>query len=74
MQETFKAVEIKIGYHSDGYRIDRTASPMNFYTKWQISQDGMWHSPKPVDFDVFPKDGWIKSEGFEWDADNKSDL
>jgi len=67
MKETFRAKEIEIGYHPDGYRIDRTASPMNFYTQWKVDEDGTWHSPEPVDFDVFPETGWIKSEGFDWD-------
>ena len=67
MEQTFKATDIDIGFHPDGYRIDKTASPINFYTKWQISEDGKWHSPEPVDFRAFPENGWIKSEGFDWD-------
>ena len=70
MAKTYKASEIETGYHPEGYRIDRTASPMNFYTRWQISEDGVWHSPKPVDFDVFPEDGWIKAGSFDWKKDN----
>ena len=74
MNQTFKAADIDIGFHPDGYRIDKTASPMNFYTQWQISDDGHWYSPKPVDFGVFPENGWVKSEGFDWDRDEKSEL
>jgi hypothetical protein len=32
MDQAFKATEITIGFHQDGYRIDKTASPMNRYT------------------------------------------
>jgi len=66
MEQTFKAAEIKIGFHPDGYRIDKTASPMKLYTKWQISENGKWHSPKPVDFDALPEDGWFKAEELDW--------
>lgn len=67
MVKTYRNTEIEIGYHPDGYRIDKTASPMNFYTKWEISDDGKWKSFKPVDFDDLPQEGWIKCEGFDWD-------
>ncbi len=70
MEQTFKSSEIKVGFHPDGYRIDKTASPMNLYTKWQISDDGRWHSPKPVDFDALPEDGWFKTKGFDWNRVN----
>ena len=66
MDRTFRATEIAVGFHPDGYRIDKTASPMNLYTKCQISDDGHWHSFKPVGFDVLPLEGWFKSEGFDW--------
>jgi len=66
MDQAFKATEITVGFHQDGYRIDKTASPMNFYTKWHISEDGRWHRPEPVDFDALPEDGWLKSKGFDW--------
>jgi hypothetical protein len=69
MEQTFKATEINVGFHPDGYRIDKTASPMNLYTKWQISDDGRWHSPVPVDFDALPEDGWFKVEGFDWNQE-----
>ena len=64
--EMFKVTEIKIGYHPDGFRIDRTASPMNYYTRWDISEDGTWHNPKPVDHDIFPEDGSHKADSFDW--------
>jgi len=66
MEQTFKATEINVGFHPDGYRIDKTASPMNLYTKWHIFEDGRWHSPEPVDFDALPEDGWLKSKRFDW--------
>ena len=71
MNETWKANEITIGYHPDGYRIDKTASPMNLYTRWKIDGDGRWHSPQPVDFGVFPEGGWIKAAGFDWGEDRQ---
>jgi len=69
MEKTYKVKEINIGFHTGGFRIDKTASPINFYTSWQISNDGQWHSCKPVDFDVLPPEGWVKCEGFDWDKD-----
>jgi len=69
MEQTFKAAEINVGFHPDGYRIDKTASPMNLYTKWQISDDGRWHSPEPVDFDALPEDGWFKAQRFDWNQE-----
>ena len=40
MDKTFKATDIQIGFHPEGYRIDNTASPIDFYTKWQITPEG----------------------------------
>lgn len=68
--ETFKAGEINIGYHPDGYRIDKTASPMNRYTQWNVLADGKWEKPDPVCFDSLPQDGWIKAESFDWHESN----
>ena len=62
----FKNEDINIGYHSDGYRIDKTASAMNRYTKWNISTDGKWDNPKPVCFHSLPETGWNKVDGFDW--------
>jgi len=69
MKETYKVKEIDIGFHPAGFKIDKTASPMNLYTKWQISDNGRWHSPEPVDFDALPEDGWFKAEGFDWNQE-----
>jgi hypothetical protein len=65
MADTFKAAEIQIGYHPEGYRIDKTASAMNLYTRWEI-KDGKWGNPKSVCFDSLPQDGWIKADSFDW--------
>ena len=68
MNQTFKATDIKVGFHPEGYRIDKTASPMNRYTKWEISPEHQWHNPKPVCFDSLPPDGWFKKDKFDWDT------
>ena len=60
MDKTFKATDIQIGFHAEGYRIDKTASPMDFYTKWQITPEGKWINPKPTCFDSMPQEGWYK--------------
>ena len=73
MQQTFEAREVDIGYHPEGYRIDRTASPMNRYTRWRITPDGHWVDPEPVCFDSMPQDGWLKAEGFEWEAAERTE-
>jgi len=26
-------------------------------------------SPKPVDFDALPEDGWFKAKGFDWNQE-----
>ena len=65
--ETFKAVYTNIGYHPEGYRIDKTASAINRYTQWDISPDDKWNNPKPVCFHSLPEDGWFKVNGFNWD-------
>jgi hypothetical protein len=61
-----KANEVEIGYHPDGYRIDRTTSPINRYTKWTIQPDGKWKNMTPVCFDSLPRSGWIKVTAFAW--------
>jgi len=68
MDQTFKATEIDIGFHPDGYRIDKTSSPMNIYTKWEISASNQWHSPRAVCFDSMPQEGWFKQDKFDWDT------
>jgi hypothetical protein len=67
MDKTFKASEIQIGFHPDGYRIDKTTSPINYYTKWQITPEGQWIKPKPASFHSMPQEGWYKSLEVEVD-------
>jgi hypothetical protein len=55
MEQTFTPTEIEVGFHPDGYRIDKIATPMNRYTQWQLLPDGRCRNPKPVCFDSLPK-------------------
>lgn len=66
MTETFKAEEIEIGYHPNGFRIDRSTSPLNRYTGWEITPEGEWVNPKPVYFHAMPEEGWLKAKSFDW--------
>ncbi len=61
-ESTFKASDVAKGFHPEGYRIDKTASPLDFYTKWEITPEGKWTNPKPVSFDSMPREGWYKEE------------
>ena len=72
MKHEFSATEVKVAYHPDGFRIDKTASPLNRYTRWEISDGGEWENPTPVCFDSLPAEGWIKVDSFDWDAYNTS--
>lgn len=63
--KTFKVSDIFIGYHPKGFRIDKTASAMDFYTRWEV-EDGKWFNPKPVCFDSLPAAGWYKTDNFDW--------
>ena len=72
MRHKFKATEIDIGYHPDGFRIDKTASPLNFYTRWEISREGKWKNPTPVCFDSLPVEGWIKVDSYDWNEHGTS--
>ncbi len=67
MSETIKSCDVEIGYHPDGYRIDKTTTPINRYTKWKIQSDGKWDNMSPVCFDSMPESGWIKVTEFNWD-------
>lgn len=62
MDKTYKVSDIQKGFHLDGYRIDKTALPINFYTKWEITPEGKWINPKPTCFDSMPREGWRKNE------------
>jgi hypothetical protein len=74
MRKTYKLKEIDKGFHPKGFRVDKTTSPINFYTKWRISDDGRWCDCKPVDYDALPPEGWLKSEGFDWEKDLKQSI
>ena len=70
MEQTFSSTEIEIGFHPAGYRIDKTASAISRYTKWEILQEKQWCNPKPVCFDSLPEQGWFKKDKFDWDQVN----
>ena len=62
MDKKLKATEIQIGFHPEGYRIDKTASAMDLYTKWEITPEGKWTNPKPTCFDSMPQEGWCEGK------------
>lgn len=66
MQQKYNAQEVDVAYHPDGFRIDKTAAPMNRYTHWDITAEGAWTNPRPVCFDSLPPEGWLKTDGFDW--------
>ena len=66
MDQTLTLSQVDIGFHTDGYKIDKTTAPINHYTKWEI-QGCRWNNPKPIDFASLPKTGWIKADKFDWD-------
>jgi hypothetical protein len=67
LDQAFKATEITVGFHPNGYRIDKTASPMDRYTKWDILPGNRWCNPKAVCFDSLPQNGWIVKDKFDWE-------
>jgi len=67
MDQTSDATEIEVGFHPAGYRIDKTASAMNRYTKWNVAPGKGWCDPKPVCFDSLPQEGWFTIDKFDWD-------
>ena len=70
LDQTFKAIEITVGFHPNGYRIDKTASPMDRYTKWDIGPGNLWCNPEAVCFDSLPQNGWIAKDKFDWDRNH----
>lgn len=46
------------GFHPDGFIINKNGSPMDLYTRWEITPDGIWRNPKPTCFDSMPEKGW----------------
>jgi len=67
MSKQLKARDVSVGFHPEGYRIDKTAEPMNRYTKWDVVSADNWHNPRPVCFDSMPQEGWLVAEKFDWD-------
>ena len=70
MDSMLRAKDVIVGFHLAGFRIDKTALPMNKYTKWDISQGNHWCNPKPVCFDSLPQNGWIAKDKFDLDRVN----
>ena len=66
MDPVLDVKDVVVGFHTNGYRIDKTTAPINRYTKWEI-QGRRWSNPKPIDFASLPKTGWIKADKFDWD-------
>ena len=68
MEQTFHIERITIGFHPEGYKIDRIASPIGPYTRWKVEAGCVWYNPKPVLFEELPLDGWIKTDEFDWEG------
>jgi hypothetical protein len=66
MDSVLNAKDVTTGFHPDGYKIDRTASPMNRYTRWDILPGNNWDNPRPVCFDSLPQNGWFARDKFDW--------
>ena len=67
MDSLLEAKDVIVGFHPDGYRIDKTTTPMNRYTKWQILSANHWRNPKAVCFGSLPQQGWIPKDKFDWE-------
>jgi hypothetical protein len=74
MDLMLNATDVTIGFHPDGYRIDKTASPINRYTKWEILSGNRWRDPEPVCFDALPRDGWFAKDRFDWDKNTNIEV
>lgn len=70
MNLLLSAKDVNVGFHREGYRIDKTASPMNRYTKWEIVPERGWCNPKPVCFDSLPQSGWTAVNKYDWDQND----
>ena len=73
MDPVLNATEVVVGFHPDGYRIDKTTSAMNRYTKWEILKGNHWCNPRPVCFDSLPPEGWIARDKFDWNEIRMAD-
>lgn len=70
MDQFFDAIDIEVGFHPRSYRIDKTAAPMNRYTKWDILPGNHWCDPQPVCLDALPPSDWIVKDKFDWGSLN----
>ncbi len=68
MDSIVNVKDVKVGFHPDGFRIDKTAAPMNRYTKWDITSGQDWRNPVAVCFDCLPVTGWVVVNKFDWDT------
>jgi hypothetical protein len=66
MCNLLEARDVIVGFHPEGYRIDKSASALNRYTQWKIATGNHWCDPKPVCFHSLPDDGWIAVDKFDW--------
>jgi len=74
MEQTLNAEQITVGFHPDGYRIAKTASPMNRYTKLEILSGNKWCNAEPICFDSLPQEGWFAKDRFDWDKPNNIEI
>ena len=68
MEQTYFITQIDVGFHPDGYRIDKNDSPIGPYTKWEVHPNGQWCKPQSVRIEDLPLNGWIKTDKFVWDG------
>jgi hypothetical protein len=74
MKLTYNVQEVTIGFHPEGYRIDRSAAPLNRYTQWDILPGNRWRHPRPVCFHELPTEGWIVKDKFDWDKCTETEI
>ncbi len=66
MDQTCRATQVTVGFHPNGYRIDKTTSAMNRYTRWDILPGNRWCYCRPVCFHELPVEGWVPKDKFDW--------
>ena len=66
MEQTFRASEVTVGFHPNGYRMDKTASAMDRYTRWDILPGNHWCHARPICFHELPEEGWVLKDKFDW--------
>lgn len=70
METLIEAVDVEVGFHPEGYRIDKTGAPIYRYTKWRVESGNHWVDPKPICFHSLPEKGWIVTDRFDWEQFN----